>query len=100
MLVRQTNIIWLLFVACTGVIEFAQSHLKDREEEIDKARTAMQNDDLSDIHKGVSVISKLRKRRVNNGVRNQKKLAVETLNPMVHSSGYISYPYHSSSASN
>ncbi|XP_047960648.1 dol-P-Glc:Glc(2)Man(9)GlcNAc(2)-PP-Dol alpha-1,2-glucosyltransferase isoform X3 [Salvia hispanica] len=92
-LVRQTNIIWLLFVACTGVIEFAQSHLKDREEEIDKVKTAMQNDDFSDVHKGVSVISKLRKRRVNNGMRNQKNLAVETLNPMVHSSGLLDEIY-------
>ncbi|XP_057778912.1 dol-P-Glc:Glc(2)Man(9)GlcNAc(2)-PP-Dol alpha-1,2-glucosyltransferase isoform X2 [Salvia miltiorrhiza] len=91
-LIRQTNIIWLLFVACTGVIEFAQSHLKDRGE-IDNVSTPKENDGLSANHKGASAISKLRKRRVNSGAKNQKKLAVETSNPMVHSSGFLEEIY-------
>lgn len=86
MLIRQTNIIWLLFVACTGVIEFAQSHRKDRGE-LEALSTSKENDGLSANH---TVISKLRKRRVNNGAKNQKKLAVEMSNPVAHSSGYIS----------
>lgn len=85
MLIRQTNIIWLLFVACTGVIEFAH-HRKDRGE-VDTLSTSKENDVLSANH---TVISKLRKRRVNNGAKNQKKLAVEMSNPVAHSSGYIS----------
>lgn len=84
-LIRQTNIIWLLFVACTGVIEFAQSHRKDRGE-LEALSTSKENDGLSANH---TVISKLRKRRVNNGAKNQKKLAVEMSNPVAHSSGLL-----------
>ncbi|KAH6826428.1 DIE2/ALG10 family [Perilla frutescens var. hirtella] len=87
-LIRQTNIIWLLFVACTGVIEFAQSHLKDKGG-VDNFSTSQENDGLSANYKGVSVISKLRKRRVDNGAKNQTNLAVKMSNPMAHSSGLL-----------
>lgn len=92
MLVRQTNIIWLLFVACTSVIEFAQTHLKDSGE-VDILSTSNEDDGISANHKGASVTSSLRKRKVNSGAKNQKSLATETPNPMVHSPGYISCSY-------
>lgn len=92
MLIRQTNIIWMLFVACTGVIEFAQSHLKDSVK-IDDFTTSMVKEDMSANRKGVSEISNLRKRRVNNGAKSRKKITLETSVPMAQSSGYASFSY-------
>lgn len=89
MMVRQTNIIWVLFVACTGVIEFVHSHLKDGGEVINLSKSD-KDDGISANHEGASVISNLRKRRVNNGAKNQKRLAIEKPNTTVHSPGYIS----------
>lgn len=80
----------MLFVACTGVIEFAQSHLKDGVK-INEFTTSMVKGDLSANRKGVSEISKLRKRRVNKDAKSQNKFTLETTVPMAHSSGYASY---------
>ncbi|KAL8522094.1 hypothetical protein ACS0TY_012300 [Phlomoides rotata] len=87
-LIRQTNIIWMLFVACIGVIEFPQSHLKDSVK-IDDFTTSMVKEDLSTNRRGVSEISKLRKRRVNNGANSRKLFTLETSVPMAHSSGLL-----------
>ncbi|KAK4396235.1 actin [Sesamum angolense] len=45
-LIRQTNIIWMLFVACAGVIEFAQSHQRNSAEVVEFSRSK-EKDDLS-----------------------------------------------------
>ncbi|KAK6146922.1 hypothetical protein DH2020_017834 [Rehmannia glutinosa] len=87
-LIRQTNAIWMLFVACAGVIEFAQSHQK-YSVEIDDFSTSKEKDDLSAHRKGVSTISNLRKRKGNNGAKSRNKFTPQTSVPMTHSSGLL-----------
>ncbi|PIN11975.1 Alpha-1,2 glucosyltransferase/transcriptional activator [Handroanthus impetiginosus] len=87
-LIRQTNIIWMLFVACTGIIEFTQSHQKHSVEVADVS-TSKEKDDMPANVKGVSMTSNLRKRKVNNGTKSQNKSASTTSAPMRHSSGLL-----------
>ncbi|KAI3473212.1 hypothetical protein Pfo_030504 [Paulownia fortunei] len=87
-LIRQTNTIWMLFVACAGVIEFSQSHQK-HSVEVDDFSTSKEKDDLSANRKGVSMISNLRKRRVNSGAKSRNKFTSQTSFPMTHSSGLL-----------
>ncbi|KAL6551068.1 hypothetical protein OROMI_021556 [Orobanche minor] len=87
-LIRQTNIIWMLFVAFTHVLEFTESHKKDSLE-TDDYNTSKEKDDLSAKHNGVSLASNLRKRRGNKVVRSCKKFTPQTSVPMTHSSGLL-----------
>uniref|UniRef100_A0A5B7BV08 Dol-P-Glc:Glc(2)Man(9)GlcNAc(2)-PP-Dol alpha-1,2-glucosyltransferase n=1 Tax=Davidia involucrata TaxID=16924 RepID=A0A5B7BV08_DAVIN len=65
-LIRQTNIIWMLFVACTGVIECSLAHQKDNVQ-LDKNVSGRKDSQLAS-NKGVTVGSNLRKRRLGNAV--------------------------------
>ncbi|KAL0375209.1 UNVERIFIED_CONTAM: Dol-P-Glc:Glc(2)Man(9)GlcNAc(2)-PP-Dol alpha-1,2-glucosyltransferase [Sesamum radiatum] len=85
-LIRQTNIIWMLFVACAGVVVFAQSHQRNSAEVVEFSRSK-EKDDLSTNRKGVSMISNLRKRRADNGASNQNKFPSQIGVPMTYSSG-------------
>ncbi|GER54370.1 Dol-P-Glc:Glc(2)Man(9)GlcNAc(2)-PP-Dol alpha-1,2-glucosyltransferase [Striga asiatica] len=87
-LIRQTNIIWTLFVACTSVIQFAESHNKSGEE-IKDLGTSMKNDDLSSSQDNVSVATNLRKRRGNKVITSHKSFTPQTSVPMAHSSGLV-----------
>ncbi|KAL2250517.1 UNVERIFIED_CONTAM: Dol-P-Glc:Glc(2)Man(9)GlcNAc(2)-PP-Dol alpha-1,2-glucosyltransferase [Sesamum indicum] len=85
-LIRQTNIIWMLFVACAGVIEFAESHQRNSAEVVDFSRSR-EKDDLFANRKGASMISNLRKRRAGSGARDKNKFPSQITIPMTHSSG-------------
>ncbi|KAL6520966.1 hypothetical protein OROGR_017535 [Orobanche gracilis] len=87
-LIRQTNIIWMLFVACTHVLEYTQSH-KKHSLETDDFSTSKEKDDLSANHNGVSLASNLRKRRGNKVVNSCNKFTPQTYVPMTHSSGLL-----------
>ncbi|KAK4486735.1 hypothetical protein RD792_006694 [Penstemon davidsonii] len=87
-LIRQTNIIWMLFAACTGVIEFTQCHRKDVVE-IDDFSKSKEKDVLSVDSRGVSMNSNLRKRKVNNGVKSRKDFTTRTSVFMTRSSGLL-----------
>ncbi|KAL6507990.1 hypothetical protein OROGR_024185 [Orobanche gracilis] len=84
-LIRQTNTVWMLFVACTHVLEFTESHKKDSLE-TDDFSTSKEKDDLSANHNGVSLVSNLRKRRGNKVVNSCKKLTPQTSVPTIQSS--------------
>ncbi|GER54366.1 Dol-P-Glc:Glc(2)Man(9)GlcNAc(2)-PP-Dol alpha-1,2-glucosyltransferase [Striga asiatica] len=87
-LIRQTNIIWTLFVACTSVIQFAESHNKSGEE-IKDMGTSMKNNDLYSSQDNVSVATNLRKRRGNKVITSHKSFTPQTSVPMAHSSGLV-----------
>lgn len=57
-LVRQTNIIWMLFVACTGVLDLIQAKQK-REESF----SSEPKDDYFASSRGFNINSNLKKRR-------------------------------------
>ncbi|EYU41722.1 hypothetical protein ABFS82_10G032300 [Erythranthe guttata] len=86
--IRQTNIIWVLFVACSGVIEFTQSRRKDRAE-VDGISSSKEKEDLSANLKDVSIVSNLRKRRVNNGAKSRNKITPQSSVPMTYTSGLL-----------
>ncbi|GFQ07333.1 dol-p-glc:glc(2)man(9)glcnac(2)-pp-dol alpha-1 2-glucosyltransferase [Phtheirospermum japonicum] len=87
-LIRQTNIIWMLFVACTGVIEFTRSHQKDSAE-IDDISASKEKDDMSTPCEGVPTTSNLRKRRGNSGPKSRNKLSPQKFVSMTRSSGLL-----------
>ncbi|KAL2554647.1 DIE2/ALG10 family [Forsythia ovata] len=61
-LIRQTNIIWMLFVACVGVLEFIKIHQIDNVG-VDDSRVSERKGAQSAHSEGVSSASNLRKRR-------------------------------------
>ncbi|KAL3628633.1 hypothetical protein CASFOL_027679 [Castilleja foliolosa] len=87
-LIRQTNIIWVLFVACTGVIEFAQCHQKNSAE-VDDISASKEKDDISAPHDDVPTTSNLRKRRGNSGPKSRDKLSPHKYVSMTSSSGLL-----------
>ncbi|XP_071702212.1 dol-P-Glc:Glc(2)Man(9)GlcNAc(2)-PP-Dol alpha-1,2-glucosyltransferase-like [Rutidosis leptorrhynchoides] len=62
-LVRQTNIIWMLFVACTGVLDVIQAKQKREESLLSEIK-----DDYLASSKGVNISSNLKKRRSSNAI--------------------------------
>ncbi|KAG8376893.1 hypothetical protein BUALT_Bualt09G0111400 [Buddleja alternifolia] len=87
-LIRQTNIIWMFFVACAGIIEFAESHKKDSVE-VDGSSSLKEKEDLSANRNGAAVISNLRKRRVNSGPKSQRNFTSRKSVHVTHSSGLL-----------
>ncbi|XP_022744551.1 dol-P-Glc:Glc(2)Man(9)GlcNAc(2)-PP-Dol alpha-1,2-glucosyltransferase-like isoform X2 [Durio zibethinus] len=61
-LIRQTNIIWMLFVACSGVIDITMAHQRDYME-VDNLKTSNKSTGLSTFNTNVNVSSNLRKRK-------------------------------------
>ncbi|XP_071698501.1 dol-P-Glc:Glc(2)Man(9)GlcNAc(2)-PP-Dol alpha-1,2-glucosyltransferase-like [Rutidosis leptorrhynchoides] len=62
-LVRQTNIIWMLFVACTGVLD--RIHTKQKHEE---SFLSEPEDDYVSSIRGHNISSNLKKRRASNAI--------------------------------
>ncbi|KAL5973304.1 hypothetical protein ACLOJK_029954 [Asimina triloba] len=61
--IRQTNVIWMLFVACTGAIKYAEVLTrKDDEQAGGHVKSIKENDALVES-KGMPVLSNLRKRK-------------------------------------
>ncbi|XP_004246422.1 dol-P-Glc:Glc(2)Man(9)GlcNAc(2)-PP-Dol alpha-1,2-glucosyltransferase isoform X1 [Solanum lycopersicum] len=64
-LIRQTNIIWILFIACTGVLDYILDQPKDSADLIDSSQS--QGKDAFPVSsQGVGTHSNLRKRRIHN----------------------------------
>ncbi|XP_051131361.1 dol-P-Glc:Glc(2)Man(9)GlcNAc(2)-PP-Dol alpha-1,2-glucosyltransferase [Andrographis paniculata] len=82
---RQTNIIWVFFVACTGVLEFIQSHQK-----------AIAEVDVLSMSKGKGTsnvegalrTSNLRQRKGSYGAKSQIKVTSRSV-PMEYSTGLL-----------
>ncbi|XP_073126032.1 dol-P-Glc:Glc(2)Man(9)GlcNAc(2)-PP-Dol alpha-1,2-glucosyltransferase isoform X2 [Henckelia pumila] len=85
-LMRQTNIIWMLFVACTGVIDFTLSHKNDCLK-VDKSIVTKEKDTQDAYNRGASVATKLRKRRVGKGLGSRNNLTSQASGPTICSSG-------------
>ncbi|GMI71311.1 homolog of yeast ALG10 [Hibiscus trionum] len=60
--IRQTNIIWMLFVACSEVIDITTAHQRDSVE-VDDLKASNKGTILSTVNTGVNVSSNLRKRK-------------------------------------
>ena len=60
--IRQTNIIWMLFVACTGVIDITLANKRDDEKVEDSYVSSRTNDRLTSTSR-VTMGSNLRKRK-------------------------------------
>ncbi|MBA0615836.1 hypothetical protein Godav_015946 [Gossypium davidsonii] len=60
--IRQTNIIWMLFVACSGVIDITMAHQKDRVE-VDDSKASNKGTNLSALNTSVNVSSNLKRRK-------------------------------------
>ncbi|KAK1403577.1 hypothetical protein POM88_003182 [Heracleum sosnowskyi] len=66
-LVRQTNIVWILFVACTGIIEYTQRVRKDKHcEQLDDCSVLDHKDGQLALGKAAVTGSNLRRRRLSN----------------------------------
>ncbi|KAK3038522.1 hypothetical protein RJ639_029322 [Escallonia herrerae] len=68
-LIRQTNIIWMLFVACAGMIDCTLVRRKDKGQ-LGYTNAPDQKSDYLAPSEGVAAGSNLRKRRFNNAVGN------------------------------
>lgn len=66
-LIRQTNIVWVLFVACAGVIDCTLPVQKDKEQS-DDSNISDQKDDHIASNKSVATGSNLKRRRFGNVV--------------------------------
>ncbi|KAK8337356.1 hypothetical protein V6Z12_A09G179400 [Gossypium hirsutum] len=60
--IRQTNIIWMLFVACSGVIDITMAHQKDSVE-VDDSKASNKGTNLSALNTSVNVSSNLKRRK-------------------------------------
>ncbi|MBA0856812.1 hypothetical protein Goshw_003458 [Gossypium schwendimanii] len=60
--IRQTNIIWMLFVACSGVIDITMAHQKDSVE-VDNSKASNKGTNLSALNTSVNVSSNLKRRK-------------------------------------
>ncbi|XP_074373287.1 dol-P-Glc:Glc(2)Man(9)GlcNAc(2)-PP-Dol alpha-1,2-glucosyltransferase isoform X1 [Apium graveolens] len=66
-LVRQTNIVWILFVACTGIIDNTRRVQNNKHcEQLDDSSVLDQKDDQSAMGKTATTGSNLRRRRSSN----------------------------------
>ncbi|CAN4116967.1 unnamed protein product [Withania somnifera] len=64
-LIRQTNIIWILFIACTGVLDYILNQQEDSADLTDSSQS--QGKDAFPVSsQGVGTHSNLRKRRIHN----------------------------------
>ena len=66
--VRQTNIIWMLFVACTGVIDIALVHPRGNMK-ADDFHESIRNSGSPTPKKSITGEPKLRKRKFSAGVK-------------------------------
>lgn len=83
-LVRQTNIVWILFVACAGIIDYTRRFQNDKHcEQLDDSSILDQKDGQLAFGKTAATGSNLRRRR---------------LSSFEDSSGYLN-PRNSSSSS-
>ncbi|XP_009772797.1 dol-P-Glc:Glc(2)Man(9)GlcNAc(2)-PP-Dol alpha-1,2-glucosyltransferase isoform X1 [Nicotiana tabacum] len=64
-LIRQTNIIWVLFIACTGVLDYILTQQKDSAV-LAESSPSQGKDAFSVWNQGVGTGSNLRKRRIGN----------------------------------
>ncbi|XP_075487886.1 dol-P-Glc:Glc(2)Man(9)GlcNAc(2)-PP-Dol alpha-1,2-glucosyltransferase isoform X1 [Primulina tabacum] len=85
-LMRQTNIIWMLFVACAAVIDFTHSHKNDCLK-VDKPSMSKEKDTQPTDNRGASVATKLRKRRNGNGLGSWNNVTAQASGPTTCSSG-------------
>ncbi|XWS55667.1 hypothetical protein CRYUN_Cryun09bG0020700 [Craigia yunnanensis] len=60
--IRQTNIIWMLFVACSGVIDITMAHQRENVK-VDNLKVSNKDTSLSTFNTSVNVSSNLRKRK-------------------------------------
>ncbi|CAI9780123.1 unnamed protein product [Fraxinus pennsylvanica] len=88
-LIRQTNIIWVLFVACVGVLEFTKIHQIDNVR-VDDSRVSERKGVQSALSKGVSSVSNLRKRRFSTNVSSPKNFTSRiTVSSTPYTSGLL-----------
>lgn len=64
-LIRQTNIIWVLFISCTGVLDYILTQQKDSAV-LAESSPSQGKDAFSVWNQGVGTGSNLRKRRIGN----------------------------------
>ncbi|XWS67062.1 hypothetical protein CRYUN_Cryun05aG0254200 [Craigia yunnanensis] len=60
--IRQTNVIWMLFVACSGVIDITMAHQRDNVK-VDNLKASKKGTSLSTFNTSVNASSNLRKRK-------------------------------------
>ncbi|XVE76362.1 hypothetical protein DITRI_Ditri12bG0166200 [Diplodiscus trichospermus] len=60
--IRQTNIIWMLFVACSAVIDITMAHRRDTVK-VDNLKASNKDTSLATFNTSVNVRSNLRKRK-------------------------------------
>ncbi|KAJ4842680.1 hypothetical protein Tsubulata_014902 [Turnera subulata] len=85
-IIRQTNIIWVLFVACTGVMYITTAHRKESMKEVGVNVSRMKTA-LSIFKNSVSVHPSLRKRKAKSAVDTSKHFETsENGSSNVHSS--------------
>nr|GMC85737.1 dol-P-Glc:Glc(2)Man(9)GlcNAc(2)-PP-Dol alpha-1,2-glucosyltransferase isoform X1 [Ipomoea batatas] len=81
-LVRQTNIIWVLFIACTGVLDFSLAHRKDNRVYADFK--VVQEDTLSSSSQSSTMGSNVRKRRTASHANRKSHLNGQTTASSTH----------------
>lgn len=85
---RQTNIIWVLFVACTGVIDCTLAVQKHKEHS-DASDVSNQKDDPIASNKAVFMGSNLKRRRSGNTVGSINQSIARNSRSSPQTSGYL-----------
>eukprot|EP00258_Populus_trichocarpa_P042520 XP_024458539.1 dol-P-Glc:Glc(2)Man(9)GlcNAc(2)-PP-Dol alpha-1,2-glucosyltransferase isoform X2 [Populus trichocarpa] len=85
--IRQTNIVWMLFVACTGVMDITLTHQRESVK-VDNLNTTGNKTGHSVPNNHIIVGSNMRRRKPNSAVDNSKSSMTSTLTYSTsHSSG-------------
>jgi alpha-1,2-glucosyltransferase len=88
--IRQTNIVWMLFVACTGVMDITLTHQRESVK-VDNLNTTGNKTGHSVPNNHIIVGSNMRRRKPNSAVDNSKSSMTSTLTYSTsHSSGSVS----------
>lgn len=89
-LVRQTNIIWILFVACGGIIDYTWRFQKDKHcEQLDDSSVLDEKDGRSGLGNTAATESNLRRRRLSNFVDTSDHLTRRNISSSSNSSDLI-----------
>ncbi|WCJ27065.1 Dol-P-Glc:Glc(2)Man(9)GlcNAc(2)-PP-Dol alpha-1 2-glucosyltransferase [Euphorbia peplus] len=88
-LIRQTNIIWMLFVACIGIIDITLAH-ENKNAKADELKQLSNETGQLISRKSVTSGSNVRKRNTNNTVKTSTHMKVtENDSSKIHSSGFL-----------
>ncbi|OAY24834.1 dol-P-Glc:Glc(2)Man(9)GlcNAc(2)-PP-Dol alpha-1,2-glucosyltransferase isoform X2 [Manihot esculenta] len=87
--IRQTNIIWMLFVACTGIIDTTMTHPR-KKVKVDELNESVKETGRLIHNDSISASSNMRRRKPNSGVNASKYSTITATGSLAtQSSGFL-----------